>query len=75
MSDIERRPSRTPRRAREQRAYRLVQVGGGAALVAVVGLILSIAGVIGSDAVGDRRDRRGRVRAAVLAHRLQVTSS
>ena len=48
MSDIERRPSHTPRRAREQRAYRLVQVGGGAALVAVVGLILSIAGVIGS---------------------------
>ena len=43
MSDIERRPSRTPRRAREQRAYRLVQVGGGAALVAVVGLILTIA--------------------------------
>ena len=33
---------------REQRAYRLVQVGGGAALVAVAGLILSIVGVIGS---------------------------
>ena len=48
MSDIERRPNRTPRRAREQRAFRLVQVGGGAGLVAVVGLILSIAGVIGS---------------------------
>jgi hypothetical protein len=48
MSGIERRPDRAPRRAREQRAYRLVQVGGGAALVAVVGLILSIAGVIGS---------------------------
>jgi hypothetical protein len=48
MSNIERRPSRTPRRQREQRAYRLVQIGGGAGLVAVVGLILSIAGVIGS---------------------------
>ena len=48
MSDLERRPSRSPRRVREQRAYRLVQVGGGATLVAVVGLILSIAGVIGS---------------------------
>jgi hypothetical protein len=48
MSDIERRPNRTPRRAREQRAYRLVTVGGTAGLVAVVGLILSIAGVIGS---------------------------
>ena len=46
MSDLERRPSRTPRRVREQRAYRLVQVGGVAGLVAVVGLILSIAGVI-----------------------------
>jgi hypothetical protein len=48
MSGLERRPDRTPRRVREQRAYRLVQVGGGAALVAVVGLVLSIAGVIGS---------------------------
>ena len=48
MSDLERRPDRTPRRVREQRAYRLVQVGGAAALVAVVGLVLSIAGVIGS---------------------------
>jgi hypothetical protein len=48
MSDLERRPSRTPRRAREQRAYRLVQVGGAATVVAVVGLILSIAGVLGS---------------------------
>ena len=75
MSDLERRPSRTPRRAREQRAYRLVQVGGGA-------------GAGGRrradpldrrrdrlDPVGDRRDRRGRVRRAVLAHRLQVRSS
>jgi hypothetical protein len=48
MSDLERRQSRTPRRAREQRAYRLVQVGGGAAVVAAVGQILSIVGVIGS---------------------------
>ena len=46
MSDLERRPTRTPRRVREQRAYRLVQVGGVAAVVAVAGLILSIAGVI-----------------------------
>ena len=48
MSDLERRPDRTPRRVREQRAFRLVQVGGAAAFVAVVGLILSIAGVLGS---------------------------
>jgi putative flippase GtrA len=48
MSDIERRPSRTPRRAREQRAYRYAVTGATAGLVAVVGLILAIAGVIGS---------------------------
>jgi hypothetical protein len=48
MSNIERRPNRTPRRQREQRAYRLATIGGGAGLVAVAGLILAIAGVIGS---------------------------
>ena len=42
MSDIERRPSRSPRRVREQRAYRLVQVGGVAGAVAVVGLVLTL---------------------------------
>jgi hypothetical protein len=35
------------RRSREQRAYRLVQVGGVAATVAVVGAILAIVGAIG----------------------------
>jgi hypothetical protein len=35
------------RRSRENRAFRLVQVGGGAAVVSVVGLVLGIAGVIG----------------------------
>jgi hypothetical protein len=34
------------RRSRENRAFRLVQVGGGAAVVSVVGLVLGIAGVI-----------------------------
>ncbi len=48
MSDLERRPNRTPRSVREQRAYRLAVTGGGAGLVAVVGLVLSLAGVIGS---------------------------
>lgn len=48
MGDIERRPSRSPRRAREQRAYRYAVTGGAAGLVAVVGLVLAIAGVIGS---------------------------
>jgi Zn-dependent membrane protease YugP len=47
MSDLSNRPSYTPRRTREQRAFRLVQVGGAASVVAVVGLVLSIAGVIG----------------------------
>jgi putative flippase GtrA len=35
------------RRQREQRGYQLVVVGGGATAVAVVGLVLAIAGVIG----------------------------
>ena len=48
MSDLARRPSRTPRRVKEQRAYRLVVVGGTAAAVAVVGFVLAIAGVIGA---------------------------
>ncbi|MEA2429440.1 MAG: hypothetical protein QOF37_3068 [Thermoleophilaceae bacterium] len=48
MSDLERRPNRTPRRQREQRAFQLAMVGGGAAVVAVVGVVLAIVGVIGS---------------------------
>ena len=48
MSDLERRPSHTPRRVREQRAYRLAVTGGSAAAVAVVGMVLSLVGVIGS---------------------------
>jgi putative flippase GtrA len=48
MSDLERRPrSGLSRSAREQRAYRLVMVGGSASLVAVVGFLLAVAGVIG----------------------------
>ena len=42
MSDLERRPSRTPRRVREQRAYRYAVAGGTAGLVAVVGLVLTL---------------------------------
>jgi putative flippase GtrA len=49
MSNLSRRPGSGVNRAtREQRAFRLVVVGGGAAVVAVVALVLSIAGVIGS---------------------------
>jgi hypothetical protein len=47
MSGLERRPSRLPRRAREQRAYRLVLAMGAFGLIAVVGFILAIAGAIG----------------------------
>ena len=48
MSDLERRGSYTPRRVREQRAYRLAMVGGAASVVAVVGVILAILGVTGA---------------------------
>jgi hypothetical protein len=48
MSDLDRSPSRLPRRAREQRAYRLVLATGALGVVAVVGIILAIAGVIGA---------------------------
>jgi F0F1-type ATP synthase assembly protein I len=47
VSDLERRGSYTPRRAREQRAYRLAVAGGVAAVVGVVGIVLAIAGVGG----------------------------
>lgn len=46
MADLQKRGSYTPRRAREQRAYRLVVTGGVAGTVGVVGLVLAIAGVI-----------------------------
>ena len=46
MSDLQRRPDYTPRRAREQRAYRLALVGGAAGVVAVVGVVLAILGVV-----------------------------
>jgi hypothetical protein len=49
MSELERRPaSRPSRRRREQRAYRLVLATGGFGLLAAVGIILAIAGVIGA---------------------------
>jgi hypothetical protein len=47
MSDLTRSGGGPPsRRSREQRAYRLVLVGGGAGIVAVVGLVLAVVGVI-----------------------------
>jgi hypothetical protein len=48
MADLQKRGSYTPRRARERRAYRLAQVGGGAAVVGVGGVVLSVAGIVGA---------------------------
>ena len=48
MSNLDRRGSYTPRRAREQRAYRLALIGGRAGAVGVVGLVLAVVGVIGA---------------------------
>ncbi len=48
VADIQKRGSYTPRRAREQRAYRLIVAGGVAGTVGVVGLVLAIAGVVGA---------------------------
>jgi hypothetical protein len=49
MADIEKRGSYTPRRVREQRAYRLAVTGGVASVVFVVSLVLSIvAGLSGT---------------------------
>ena len=48
MSDLSPRTSRPlSRRQREERAYRLVMVGGAAAVVAVVGVVLVALGVVG----------------------------
>jgi hypothetical protein len=48
MADLERRGSYTPRRVREQRAYRLVLAGSVAGLVGVIGVVLAIVGVVGA---------------------------
>ncbi|MBV9194710.1 MAG: hypothetical protein JO168_11250 [Solirubrobacterales bacterium] len=48
MADIQKRGGYTPRRVREQRAYRLVVTGGVAGAVGVVTLVLAVAGVIGA---------------------------
>jgi hypothetical protein len=48
MADIQRRPNYTPRRAREQRAYRLAVAGVGFGGLGVIGLVLSFVGVVGA---------------------------
>jgi hypothetical protein len=47
MANLERRPDRSPRRVREQRAYRLAVAGGTATAVGVIAVVLAIAGVVG----------------------------
>ena len=37
----------TPRRVREQRAYRLMLAGGAASAVTVVGVVLAAVGIVG----------------------------
>jgi hypothetical protein len=46
VSNIEKRGSYTPKRVREQRAYRLVVAGGVAGTVGVISLVLAAVGVI-----------------------------
>jgi hypothetical protein len=48
VADIEKRGSYTPRRVREQRAYRLAVAGSVAGVVGIVSLVLAVAGVIGA---------------------------
>ena len=46
MSNIQKRGSYTPRRVREQRAFRLVVVGTGSGGLGALGVILAAAGAI-----------------------------
>jgi hypothetical protein len=46
MTDLSPRPNRTPRRTREERAYRLVVAGGTAGVIAVVTFVLAIVGIL-----------------------------
>jgi hypothetical protein len=48
VSNLDRRRGYTPRRVREERAYRLVLAGGAAGAVGVVTLVLAVVGVIGA---------------------------
>ena len=48
MANLQKRGGYTPRRNREQRAYRLVMVGGTTGALGALGLVLAIAGVIGA---------------------------
>jgi hypothetical protein len=49
VSNLEKRGGYLPKRAREQRAYRLVVTGGVAGAVGVVGIVLAAIGVVGAE--------------------------
>ncbi len=63
VADIEKRGNYTPRRVREQRAYRLVVAGSVAGVIGVVGIVLAVVGVIGAATADHRADRGRPVRA------------
>ena len=46
VSNLNKRGGYTPRRAREQRAYRLAMVGGTTGVVGVISLVLAVVGVL-----------------------------
>lgn len=48
MSNLDKRGGYTPRRVREQRAYRLILAGSTTGTLGVIGLVLAIAGVWGA---------------------------
>lgn len=47
MANIERRKNQLPRKAREQRAYRLVQVGAVSGTGTIVTAVLAVFGAVG----------------------------
>jgi hypothetical protein len=46
MSNLDRRRGYTPRKVREQRAYRMVVAGGAAGAIGVVTLVLAVVGLV-----------------------------
>ena len=64
MADLQRRPNYTPRRAREQRAYRLAVAGVGFGGLGVIGIVLAIVGVVGAGLPVSRSSSPGCARRA-----------
>ena len=46
MAELDKRGDYTPRRVREQRAYRMVVAGSVAGVIGIVTLVLAIAGIV-----------------------------